>query len=329
MHADRRESDLTPIPQETLDLWKQHRRGPRRTVGDASTADNAARPWSLWRYALLLVLITAIIESVTREPISFGGEGGRLNALDQLNGYLQRLEKRLRFLALSKGTSLVTVSALVITVALVWIINRYAFSPASLLSARILLFLSVAVAIAFGLVIPLLHLNRRNAARQAEQKFPDFQERLLTLAEKPNASDPFLAIAGRRHHAGRRIQRARAPGRHRSHPRIPGIRRLSPSLCLLWLIHAGPGYLGYGTSLAVGRCAEVRKSRVLRYRRQARRPHRAPQGRSISHRAAPRLRFAQSPAVRAIPRHIEVGASGHAADARRLHLRVSVQQPGR
>ena len=31
--------------------------------------------------------------------------------------------------------------------------------------ARILLFLSVATAIAFGLVIPLLDLNRRNAAR--------------------------------------------------------------------------------------------------------------------------------------------------------------------
>ena len=95
---------------------------------------------------------------------------------------------------MSKGTSLVTISALVITVLLVWIINRYAFSSASLLTARILLFLSVATAIAFGLVIPLLHLNRRNAARQAEQKFPDFQERLLTLAEKPNAADPFLQL---------------------------------------------------------------------------------------------------------------------------------------
>src|SRR5580704_6253014 len=107
-----------------------------------------------------------------------------MNAIDQLNGYLQRLEKRLRFLAVSKGTSLVTVSALVITVLLVWIINRYAFSSASLLTARILLFLSIAVAIAFGLVIPLLGLNRRNTARQAEQKFPEFQERLLTRATR-------------------------------------------------------------------------------------------------------------------------------------------------
>ena len=47
---------------------------------------------------------------------------------------------------------------------LVWIINRFAFSEASVLSARFLLFVGVAVAVAFGLIIPLLRMNRRNAA---------------------------------------------------------------------------------------------------------------------------------------------------------------------
>jgi hypothetical protein len=179
-----------------------------------------------------------------------------VNALDQLNGYLQRLEKRLRFLAVSKGTSLVTVSALVITVLLVWIINRYAFSPASLLWARVLLFLSVAVAIAFGLVIPLLNLNRRNAARQAETKFPDFQQRLLTLAEKPNApnakpnakNDPFLELLAA---DTMRVAASSEPERLASTGPIIGF-LTSAGLAvavLLWLILAGPGYLGYGTSL--------------------------------------------------------------------------------
>jgi hypothetical protein len=63
VHADRRESDLTPIPQETLELWKNTGRGPD-TPGSDPGAPAQARPWSLWRYALLLVLITAIIESV-------------------------------------------------------------------------------------------------------------------------------------------------------------------------------------------------------------------------------------------------------------------------
>ncbi len=175
-----------------------------------------------------------------------------MNALDQLNGYLQRLEKRLRFLAVSKGTSLVTVSALVITVFLVWIINRYAFSPASLLWARILLFLSIAVAIAFGLVIPLLNLNRRNAARSAEKKFPEFQERLLTLAEKPNApntkDDPFLELLAA---DTMRVAQTSQPERLASTGPMIGF-FTSAGLAvavLLWLILAGPGYLGYGTSL--------------------------------------------------------------------------------
>jgi hypothetical protein len=64
VHADRRESDLTPIPQETLALWKNTGLGPDTPAADGSAPDTQARPWSLWRYALLLVLITAIIESV-------------------------------------------------------------------------------------------------------------------------------------------------------------------------------------------------------------------------------------------------------------------------
>ncbi|MGD0300251.1 MAG: hypothetical protein ABSE86_24435 [Bryobacteraceae bacterium] len=171
-----------------------------------------------------------------------------MSPLDQLNTYLQRLESRLRLSALSKGTSLVTVSALVITVLLVWIINRYAFSPTSLLWARILLFISVATAIAFGLVIPLLRMNRRNAARSAECEFPDFQERLLTLAEKPNASNPFVELL-----AGDAMKVAAANQPERLAPTGPILGFLTSAgvavAVLLWLILAGPGYLGYGTSL--------------------------------------------------------------------------------
>src|SRR5690349_527158 len=171
-----------------------------------------------------------------------------MNALDQLNAYLERLEKRLRLSAFSKGTSIVTIAALVMTVLLVWIINRYAFSPASLLWARILLFLSVATAISFGLVIPLLGLNRRNAARRAEERFPEFQERLLTLAEKPNSTDPFVHLL-----AGDAMKMAQSSEPARLAPTGPIVGFLTSAglavAVLLWLILAGPGYLGYGTSL--------------------------------------------------------------------------------
>jgi hypothetical protein len=63
VHADRRESDLTPVPKETLELWRNTGRGSDIPSAGAESA-SAARPWSLWRYALLLVLIIAIIESV-------------------------------------------------------------------------------------------------------------------------------------------------------------------------------------------------------------------------------------------------------------------------
>jgi hypothetical protein len=63
VHADRLESNLTPAPQETLDLWRNTGHGPdtNNTTGEAASQP---RPQSLWRYALLLVLIVAIIESV-------------------------------------------------------------------------------------------------------------------------------------------------------------------------------------------------------------------------------------------------------------------------
>ncbi len=63
VHADRRESDLSTIAPETLELWRNTGRAVEASNAPGDPA-NPARPWSLWRYALLLVLIIAIIESV-------------------------------------------------------------------------------------------------------------------------------------------------------------------------------------------------------------------------------------------------------------------------
>jgi len=62
VHADRLESDLAPMPPDNLELW---RNTGRNTPSVSASADEAqARPWSLWRYALLLVLLIAIFESI-------------------------------------------------------------------------------------------------------------------------------------------------------------------------------------------------------------------------------------------------------------------------
>jgi len=64
VHADRRESDLTVVPPETLELWRNTGRGTDVSNATAGAPGTPVRPWSLWRYALLLVLIIAIIESL-------------------------------------------------------------------------------------------------------------------------------------------------------------------------------------------------------------------------------------------------------------------------
>ena len=61
-HADRRESDLTPIPDETLALWRNT--GSKEAEDPAGTVTRQTYPWSLWRYALLAVLLMAVVESV-------------------------------------------------------------------------------------------------------------------------------------------------------------------------------------------------------------------------------------------------------------------------
>jgi len=63
VHADRRESDLAPIPQETLDLWRAT--GSDQTAPGASGAGNEhnKKPWPLWPWLLLVLLIVAMSES--------------------------------------------------------------------------------------------------------------------------------------------------------------------------------------------------------------------------------------------------------------------------
>ena len=67
-HADRRESDLAPIPQETLDLWKATGQSDQ-SAPDASTQENQqqAKPWGLWPILLLLLLLVAVAESVVAD----------------------------------------------------------------------------------------------------------------------------------------------------------------------------------------------------------------------------------------------------------------------
>jgi hypothetical protein len=173
-----------------------------------------------------------------------------MNPLDRLSEYLRAVEKRLRVLAWTRGAAIAAGVALIATVVLVLIANSYAFSPASLLTSRTLLFLALALALGAGLLVPLLRLNARRAARVAEQKFPAFEQRLLTFSErdKSNASDPFMEIL-----AADTLEAARGaePARVAEPIAIFGFVSIAAAAVaiLLWLGMAGPGFWGYGTSL--------------------------------------------------------------------------------
>jgi len=62
VHPDRRESDLTVIPAETLILWRNT--GGMAQVDQSASTQSLTTPWSLWRYVLLLVLVAACVESL-------------------------------------------------------------------------------------------------------------------------------------------------------------------------------------------------------------------------------------------------------------------------
>src|SRR6185437_11905305 len=107
-----------------------------------------------------------------------------MKPFDRLSGYLGAIERRLRWLTWSRGAAVTAVAALVLTVVAVLFANNFAFSPNSVAGARVLLFLGIAAAIAAALIVPSLRLNRRRAAREAEGKYPQFEERLLTFQER-------------------------------------------------------------------------------------------------------------------------------------------------
>lgn len=63
VHADRRESDLAPIPADALELWR-NTGAPAGPDTNSPDAEKHERSWGLWRYALFIVLLISITESL-------------------------------------------------------------------------------------------------------------------------------------------------------------------------------------------------------------------------------------------------------------------------
>jgi hypothetical protein len=176
-----------------------------------------------------------------------------MTPLAGLSAYVASLERRLRVLAVTRGVAASTVAALVLTVVAVLLANRFAFSNASVVGARLLLFLGLAFAIAGALIVPVIRLNGRRAARQAEQKYPQFEERLLTFTERmeQNSADPFLPLLAADTLSIAQQARPSAVARTAWMASFSSA-AIAAVLVLFWLATSGPGFLGYGTSLLWG-----------------------------------------------------------------------------
>ena len=114
----------------------------------------------------------------------------------ELNSYIDRIRQRLLLVASVRGTAIFTGTALIVTIALVVLLNQFAFPLRGLAGARLALFAALATAAAFGLAFPLVRLTHARAVRKAEAANSAFEHRLTTFYEKEHqgGGDPFLEL---------------------------------------------------------------------------------------------------------------------------------------
>jgi hypothetical protein len=172
-------------------------------------------------------------------------------AFEYLNRYLERVKRRLLAGAVLKGAALAALVALVMTVLLVAVNYRLDVQPDSWNWSRALLFLSIAAAAVFGILMPVLLLNQRRAAQRIESAVPGLDQRLITCLEAKDASNPLVALV-----AEQAWEKARAvpPSEMVKTSWLAGFAGAAALGIgtLAWLILATPGWVGQGSALLWG-----------------------------------------------------------------------------
>jgi hypothetical protein len=167
---------------------------------------------------------------------------------NELNSYIARLQRRLRLGAWLRGAAIFTGTALIVTIALVLLLNHYAFPTHGIAGARLALLVVLFAVAGFGIALPLIRLTRARAVGQAEAAHPELEQRLMTFHERERDGDPFLELL-----AADTLSRTEnaTPSSLVPDNRIFAIggAGLACLGVLVWMVAAGPGYLGYGASL--------------------------------------------------------------------------------
>ena len=167
----------------------------------------------------------------------------------ELNCYIRQVQQRFRFNTGMRGAAIFAGTALAVTLALVWLLNLFAFPTHGVTWARVSLICALAAAAVFGIALPLLRLTRAWAVHRAEIANPELEQRLTTFEERTASGEvPFLELL-----AADTLARIKG-----SEPAslVPGKRLVALGgaglgclVVLVWIIAAGPGFLGYGASL--------------------------------------------------------------------------------
>ena len=168
----------------------------------------------------------------------------------ELHTYIARLQQRMRTSAWLRGTAIFFGTALGVTVVLVLVLNHLAFPARGVVLGRLAIVLALASAAVFGLVTPLKRLTRGRAVARAEAANPELSQRLTTFAERSGegGDNPFLELlaADTLRHTEEAAPAVLVPDN-----RLFALSGAAAACLgmLVWIIAAGPGYLGYGASL--------------------------------------------------------------------------------
>jgi len=172
------------------------------------------------------------------------------SASQSVLGYLRKARRRLGLAFASRGLGATALTALLLTLVVVFWVNQFAFSDASVAGGRLVLFGAVLTVAALWLIRPLLGFDRKRAARHVESRVPAFDGRLETFIDRAGGEkqpNPFLKLLARD-----TLQVAQtAPAQHIvSFPKVLAYAGLGifALAALVWVGQSGPGFWGYGTA---------------------------------------------------------------------------------
>ncbi len=118
-----------------------------------------------------------------------------MNPVDSVAQYRNAMARRLRLSVLIKGFAIVLGLALCFTWGFAWLLTQLDPSPAFLVFGRISLLVCLGISAVVCVVLPIMRLGPMAVASIVEKKFPQFSQRLVTLAEsRHDPADPFMSL---------------------------------------------------------------------------------------------------------------------------------------